>query len=91
MNNILNNCISISIKSPTLKKGKNDVRFFDAQLHVVDGLRTYILAETKRDVERKRFDLIPGSIITDQTGSYTCHQIKYMPIVHRIVPVILAS
>ena len=91
MDNILNSPIPVTITSPTLKKGKNDVRTFDAILNVVEGTRTYVLTETKRDVDRKRFDLIPGSIITDSSGSYVCKAVRFQPAFKRILPVIFAS
>lgn len=83
--------IQITITSPTLKKGKNDVRTFNAFLNAEGDMRTYTLTETKRDVDRKRFDLIPGSIIADSSGTYTCNQVRFLPVVHRIVPIIFAS
>ncbi len=91
MDNILNSPIPVTITSPTLKKGKNDVRTFDAILNVVEGTRTYVLTETKRNVDRKRFDLIPGSIITDSSGSYVCKEVRFQPAFKRILPVIFAS
>ena len=85
------NPISITITSPSLKKGKPDVRTFMAQLNIANGIRTYALTETKREIERKRFDLLPGSIINDLTGSYTCREVRFMSSVRKIIPVITAS
>ena len=83
--------ISITITSPSLKKGKPDVRTFKAHLDIANDIRTYVLTETKRDVDRKRFDLLPGSIITDMSGSYTCREVRFLPIIRKIMPVITAS
>lgn len=91
MYNTLGDPVQVTITSPTLKKGKHDVRTFNAFLNAVGDERTYVLTETKREMDRKRFDLIPGAIITDLTGTYTCRQVTYLSNVHRIVPVILAS
>ena len=85
------NTIPVTITSPTIKKGKNDVRSFEAFLKVFEGTRTYILTETKRDLDRKRFDLVPGSIITDSSGSYVCEEVRFQPAFRRILPVIFAS
>ena len=91
MNSTLRNSIPVTITSPTIKKGKNDVRTFEAILKDFEGTRTYILTETKRDLDRKRFDLVPGSIITDSSGSYVCEEIRFQPAFRRILPVIFAS
>ena len=85
------NPISITITSPSLKKRKPDVRTFMAQLNIANGVRTYVLTETKREIDRKRFDLLPGSIINDLTGSYTCREVRFMSCVRKIIPVITAS
>ena len=91
MNSILNDTIPVTITSPILKKGKNDVRTFDASLNVEEGIRIYVLIETKRDVERKRFNLIPGSIIADSSGSYVCKKVQFLTTFKRILPVVFAS
>ena len=91
MDNILNDPISITVTSPTLKKGKHDVRTFNAFLSIEENIRAYVLTETKSDIHRKRFDLIPGSIITDSSGSYVCKEVEFHQVVKRILPVIIAS
>ena len=90
MDNVLHNTIPITIISPTLKKGKNDVRNFNAILSVENGVRTYFVTETKSSIDRKRFDLVPGSIIMDSSGSYTCNEVKFCSSLRRIYPVIYA-
>ena len=91
MDSILSNPISVTITSPTRKKGKHDVRTFNAFLCLEEDTRTYVLTETKRDLKLKRFDLIPGSIITDSSGSYVCREVEFHPIVRRILSVIIAT
>ena len=83
--------IQVTITSTTLKKGKPDVKTFEAHLGIDEGKRTYVLCETKRDVDRMRFDLLPGCTITDESGTYTCNEVRYVPTIRKIRPVLIAS
>lgn len=65
----------ITITRPAPKKGKQVSRSINAVCinDPIDATHRYFaLEKTKRDLDRWRFKLEPGCIITDDSGQYVC-------------------
>lgn len=68
----------ITITSVALKKGKPDKLSLGAySIESPDNAseRLFTLDWTLRDLQRKRFVLEPGCIISDETGNYKCRAV----------------
>ena len=73
--------VNVTITSTTRKKGKPDIKEFEAKLYDTEVARFYELTKTKRDLQRMRFDLLPGSKLEDESGTYTCVSVDFLPTV----------
>lgn len=82
----------ITITSVALKKRKPDKLSLGACCVVSPGNaseRYFTLDRTMRDLQRKRFVLEPGCIISDETGDYKCHAVH--TTFHPRYPVVIAE
>lgn len=69
----------IVIQSFNLKKGKPEKRTFTCQLITIGNTRTYVLDNTKRDLQRTNFKIAPGCKVFDDGVVYRVDSISYWP------------
>ena len=70
---------TITVQTNTVKKGRLDQRFFTCQYYEGDGVRMYMLDETKNDLVHKHFNLSAGCRIIDDDVTYYIEEIQYSP------------
>ena len=69
----------ITILTNTSKKGKLDTRSLPCQVLDFENKRCFVLDETKRTLQQKRFYITPGCRIIDDGNTYYIHEVLYWP------------
>ncbi len=70
---------TITVQTNTVKKGRLDQRSFSCLHYEGDGVRMYMLDDTRIDLVHKRFNLSAGCRVIDDGVTYYIEEVQYSP------------
>ena len=70
---------TITVQTNTVEKGRLDQRSFSCLYYEGDGVRMYMLDDTRIDLVHKRFNLSAGCRVIDDGVTYYIEEVQYSP------------